>query len=119
MGAYIMDHFVERERVRALMIMTKACVLSFIGIVPIWSIESLTAYITTRYRTISLSFIHQELAFDSLALAREFLVNHSAAFFTDSASPDAAKILECKPAFPSLSQAYTEKYRKVNIKGAI
>lgn len=26
MGAYIMDHFIDRERVRALMIMTKACV---------------------------------------------------------------------------------------------
>jgi hypothetical protein len=25
MGAYIMDHFIERERVKALMIMTKAC----------------------------------------------------------------------------------------------
>lgn len=27
MGAYIMDHFVDRERLRALLIMTKACVL--------------------------------------------------------------------------------------------
>lgn len=26
MGAYIVDHFVDRERVRALLIMTKACV---------------------------------------------------------------------------------------------
>jgi hypothetical protein len=26
MGAYIMDHFVDRERLRALFIMTKACV---------------------------------------------------------------------------------------------
>jgi SAC3 family protein LENG8/THP3 len=26
MGAYIMDHFVDRERLRALLIMTKACV---------------------------------------------------------------------------------------------
>ena len=28
MGAYIMDHFIERERVRALIIMSKACVIS-------------------------------------------------------------------------------------------
>lgn len=27
MGAYIMDHFISRERVRALIVMTKACVL--------------------------------------------------------------------------------------------
>lgn len=26
MGAYIVDHFVDRERVRALLIMTRACV---------------------------------------------------------------------------------------------
>ena len=26
MGAYIMDHFVDRERLRALLVMTKACV---------------------------------------------------------------------------------------------
>ena len=26
MGAYIMDHFVDRERIRALLVMTKACV---------------------------------------------------------------------------------------------
>ena len=25
MGAYIMDHFIDRERVKALMVMTKAC----------------------------------------------------------------------------------------------
>lgn len=28
MGAYIMDHFVDRERTKGLMVMTKACVLS-------------------------------------------------------------------------------------------
>jgi hypothetical protein len=26
MGAYIMDHFVDRERLRALLVMTKSCV---------------------------------------------------------------------------------------------
>jgi SAC3 family protein LENG8/THP3 len=27
MGAYIMDHFIERERIRALLCLSKACVL--------------------------------------------------------------------------------------------
>lgn len=27
MGAYIMDHFIDRERIRALMVVTKACVV--------------------------------------------------------------------------------------------
>ncbi|KAG6817526.1 hypothetical protein H0H87_007494 [Tephrocybe sp. NHM501043] len=95
MGAYIMDHFIDRERIRALMVITKA------------------------YRTISLQFIHNELAFDSLDAARQFLVDHKAAFFTDSGEPDNKKTLDCKPASSQLSQSFEEKYRKVLIKGAI
>ncbi|KAG6813834.1 hypothetical protein H0H92_006778 [Tricholoma furcatifolium] len=95
MGAYIMDHFIDRERIRALMVITKA------------------------YKTISLQVIHNELAFDSLDAARQFLVDHSAAFFTDLQEPDNKKTVDCKPAFAPLAQAFEEKYRKVNIKGAI
>jgi hypothetical protein len=73
----------------------------------------------SRYRTLPLSFIHHELAFDSIALARDFLMSNSAAFFTNPNSPDIEKILDCKPAFPNLAHAYEEKHRKVNIKGAI
>jgi SAC3 family protein LENG8/THP3 len=32
MGAYIMDHFVDRERLRALLVMTKACVTPLFSI---------------------------------------------------------------------------------------
>ncbi|KAJ7281894.1 SAC3/GANP/Nin1/mts3/eIF-3 p25 family-domain-containing protein [Mycena rebaudengoi] len=95
MGAYIMDHFVPRERVKALMVITKA------------------------YKSIPLSFIHQELAFDTLEQAREFLVEHSAAYFTDPNSPDGQKTLDCKPAGSQLTQAFESKYRKVLIEGAI
>ncbi|KAJ7090598.1 SAC3/GANP/Nin1/mts3/eIF-3 p25 family-domain-containing protein [Mycena crocata] len=95
MGAYIMDHFVARERTKALMVITKA------------------------YKSIPLSFIHQELAFDSLEQAREFLADHSAAYFTDPNHPDGQKMLDCKPAGPQLTQAFDRKYRKVLIKGAI
>jgi len=68
---------------------------------------------------IPLSFIHNVLAFDSLDATRVFLVDHSAAFFTNAHEPDAKKVLECKSASPQLSQAFEEKYRKVLIKGAI
>ncbi|KAJ6624970.1 SAC3/GANP/Nin1/mts3/eIF-3 p25 family-domain-containing protein [Mycena sp. CBHHK59/15] len=95
MGAYIMDHFVARERVKALMVITKA------------------------YKSILLSFVQQELAFESLVQAREFLVEHSAACFTNANHPDPHKTLDCKPAGAQLAQAFETKYRKVLIKGAI
>ncbi|OBZ73492.1 Cytochrome c1, heme protein, mitochondrial [Grifola frondosa] len=83
------------ERIRALMVMTKA------------------------YKTISLSFIQNELAFDTLAVAREFLMDHRAGFFQNPNSPDMEKILDCKPAGAPLAQVFEEKYRKVQIKGAV
>ncbi|KAI0334525.1 hypothetical protein GY45DRAFT_1269620 [Cubamyces sp. BRFM 1775] len=95
MGAYIMDHFIDRERIRALMVMTKA------------------------YRTLPLTFIQNELAFDTPAAAREFLVEHRAGFFTNPNAPDADAVLDCKPAGPQLATAYEEKYRRVQIKGAV
>ncbi|EJF64140.1 hypothetical protein DICSQDRAFT_54014 [Dichomitus squalens LYAD-421 SS1] len=95
MGAYIMDHFIDRERIRALMVMTKA------------------------YRSLQLSFIQNELAFDTLAAAREFLAEHRAAFFQNPNSPDPEKVLDCKPAGSPLASVFEEKYRKVQIKGAV
>ncbi|KAJ7355558.1 SAC3/GANP/Nin1/mts3/eIF-3 p25 family-domain-containing protein [Mycena albidolilacea] len=95
MGAYIMDHFVARERAKALIVITKA------------------------YKSIPLSFIHQELAFDSIEQAREFLADHSAAYFTNPGSADDQKTLDCKPAGKQLQQGFESKYRKVLIKGAI
>ncbi|RDB23817.1 THP3 C2A9.11c [Hypsizygus marmoreus] len=95
MGAYIMDHFIDRERVKALMVMTKA------------------------YRTIPLSYIQNVLGFDTLDEARILLVKHSAAFFTNPQAPDSQKVLDCKPAGPELAKAFEEKYRKILIKGAI
>jgi len=95
MGAYIMDHFIDRERVKALMVITKS------------------------YRTISLAFLQRTLAFDSLEDTNTFLVTHSAAVFTNPSSPDIDKIVECKIANQKLAQVFEEKYRKVLIKGAI
>ena len=71
------------------------------------------------YKTIPLSYLENELAFDSMELLREFLVAHCATVFTNPNSPDTEKILDCKPVIPHLAQALEEKYRKVGIKGAI
>lgn len=73
----------------------------------------------TSYKTLSLPFIHRELAFDSLAEARDFLMNHKCAFFTNPNSPDEQKVLDCKPAVPELAKVFEEKYRKIIIKGAV
>ncbi|KAF8884983.1 SAC3/GANP/Nin1/mts3/eIF-3 p25 family-domain-containing protein [Infundibulicybe gibba] len=83
------------QRVKALMVMAKA------------------------YKTIPLSFLQSELTFDTLDATRTFLVDHSAAFFTNPFSPDNQKIFDCKPAGPKLTQVLEDKYRKVLIKGAI
>jgi hypothetical protein len=113
MGAYIMDHFIDRERIKALMVITKALVLRFS--LP----ASALIHPLTRYLTIPLPYLQNVLAFDSLDATRAFLVDHSAAFFINPRAPDSQKVLECKPAIPQLSQAFEEKYRKVLIKGAI
>jgi len=95
MGAYIMDHFIDRERIKALMVITKA------------------------YKTISMSFIQNQLAFDDLEDAHTFLTNHTVAFFINPNSSHSQKILDCKPAVSQLAQVFEDKYRKVLIKGAI
>lgn len=95
MGAYIMDHFIDRERAKALMVITKA------------------------YKTISLSYLENELAFDSSAQLCKFLVSHASAIYANPNSPDSEKVLDCKPVIPQLAQAFEEKYRKVGIRGAI
>lgn len=114
MGAYIMDHFVDRERIRALLIMTKACVCQ-----PSLMLIVDMMFPGYRYQRLSLTFIHQELALDSLSHLREFLMSHRAAHFVNPNSPDAEKVLDCKPVSAELPAVLEEKYRKVQIKGAI
>ncbi|TFK25588.1 hypothetical protein FA15DRAFT_590095 [Coprinopsis marcescibilis] len=95
MGAYIMDHFIDRERARALLVITKS------------------------YMKIPLAFVQDELAFEELEEARTFLSTHGAAVFVDPKHPDSQKVLDCRQAHPKLQQVFDDKYRKVMIKGAI
>jgi len=96
MGAYIMDHFIPRSRVQALVIMCKA------------------------YQRISLSFVNEELAFEKEGDdPHNFLVTHGAAFYTNPNAPNTEKLLDVKQAGPALAAALESKYRRVAIKGSI
>lgn len=95
MGAYIMDHFVDRERTKALMIMSKA------------------------YHNLPVTFIRDELAFETSVQVAKFLTDHKAPFYQNPNAEDDEKILNCKQAQLPLSQAYDERYRKAKLKGAI
>ncbi|KAL5531662.1 hypothetical protein ACEPAG_4539 [Sanghuangporus baumii] len=95
MGAYIMDHFVDRERTKALIVISKA------------------------YQRMPLAFIRDELAFDNAAHVTTFLTQHGAAFYQNPNVPDDQKVLACKAMQVPLAQAFDEKYRKARITGAV
>lgn len=69
--------------------------------------------------TLRLTFISNELAFDTPSQAKEFLTEHRAGHFKNPNSSDKDKILDCKPANQPLAQIFEEKYRRVQIKGAV
>ncbi|KAF9054572.1 SAC3/GANP/Nin1/mts3/eIF-3 p25 family-domain-containing protein [Panaeolus papilionaceus] len=95
MGAYIMDHFIDRERVKALMVITKA------------------------YKTLPLSFIQNSLGFDATDDLRTFLSGHNLAVFSNPNSPESERMLDCKAIAGEVIKVYQEKYRRAIIKGAI
>ncbi|CAE6454495.1 unnamed protein product [Rhizoctonia solani] len=98
MGGYIMDHMLARERISALIIMTKA------------------------YLHLPLSFLANELAFDSAADVDRFLSSHSLAIYTPaSGQPNigSEKRIDCKAAHARVVACFEEKYRKVAIVGRI
>jgi len=95
MSAYVMDHFMDRERVKALMVMSRS------------------------YQRLPLSFLVAELAFEHATQLVEFLTEHNSALFANPNAPDAEKMLECRLCHDPLQQAFETKYRKVVIKGRI
>lgn len=61
----------------------------------------------------------EELAFDSLTQARDFLDAHGGGVFANPNEPDKRRTLDCKAASPRLAQAYEEKYSRNRLKGAV
>ncbi|KAJ9110000.1 hypothetical protein QFC20_003074 [Naganishia adeliensis] len=80
MGAYLMDHFVTRERMFALTMMSKA------------------------YMTLPLAHIQAELAFENLEQTNQFLEEHQAANYVKPAQPDAFPALSSAVAQSGLSK---------------
>lgn len=100
-----MDHFVDRERINALVIMTKACVLrSEIGLFLCALLTALSSAVLSvmlhRYKTLPLVYIANELSLDEPTAAHEFLAKYSAAHYVPEApKPD----IPSKPISISLS----------------
>lgn len=72
-----------------------------------------------RYKTLPLSFIYTELGFDQITDAIDFLQEHRAAHFNNANVPDEEKTLDCRALSAHLTEIFEEKYRKVQIKGAV
>ncbi|KAK8864127.1 hypothetical protein IAR55_001373 [Kwoniella newhampshirensis] len=114
MSGYIMDHFVERERISALAIMSKA------------------------YMTLPLLFVATSLAFDTDEEADKFLVDHDAAIYTNLTVPSQSlqtpnnhwrplkptytplheRTWDCRKAHQACAKGI-EKYRVVDLKGQV
>ncbi|WVR06688.1 hypothetical protein IAU60_003720 [Kwoniella sp. DSM 27419] len=115
MSGYIMDHFVERERIAALAIMSKG------------------------YMTLPLSYITSTLAFDHEEDSDEFLKAHDAALYTNLTAPApipglsgqlanmwkpikltplVERIWDCRKAHAACA-AGISKYRVVDLKGQV
>ncbi|KAL1746823.1 SAC3/GANP/Nin1/mts3/eIF-3 p25 family-domain-containing protein [Schizophyllum fasciatum] len=91
MSAYIMDHFIPRERARALICITRA------------------------YKQIPISFLQNELCLETLEGTHQFLQDFGCSVYTtDNKSVDCAAIDQA-----TLQKSFEQKYRKINIKGAI
>nr|ODN93364.1 nuclear protein [Cryptococcus depauperatus CBS 7841] len=97
MSGYIMDHFVERERISALAVI---------------------------YMTLPLTYIFGELAFDSEEHTHQFLADHDAAIYTPLPMLQGARlplrdlIWDCKKAHQACQKGI-EKYRVVDLKGQV
>lgn len=63
--------------------------------------------------------MQNELAFDTLPEARDFMKDHNAAIFTNPTEPEEKFVLDCKAMNVPLNLVFEEKYRKVQIKGAV
>ncbi|KAI8878344.1 SAC3/GANP domain-containing protein [Backusella circina FSU 941] len=90
MGGYLMDQFVERERVQSLIILCKAC-----------------------RPDLSLDFIQHELSFDDPEALLKFLTEQKACILKDNLN-----FLDTRAAHLGLVES-SRKYKKIDIKGQL
>ena len=113
MGAYMMDHFLARERVTALVTISKAYVTRALLIH-----EVLITPIPYSYMNIPLSFVASQLAFETQAEAHDFLARHAAAIYTPASgtgSTQQDRQIDCRAIRQILTDALAN-YTKVDIK---
>ena len=123
MGAYLMDSFIERERLFALEIICKA----YISLNPVhytFGSIQLTYLVESSYRVyIELRFLTDELGFESDGECAQFLTNHGAGdFLMEKQGEDGSVVaikFNCPPARPIFTAAKEAAFRKVDIKGQI
>ena len=114
MSGYIMDHFITRERAKTLIVFSKVYVFPLAFSCYYWTYVRLC-----RYKTIPLSFLSSELAIDDTKETLDFLDAHIMTTFTNPNSADKDKIVDFKSVYTELIKVYDDKYKKVNIRGAI
>lgn len=113
MGSYLMDMFIERERLHALANISRA----YVGL-PL----SRALADACRYMTVALRFLTDELSFESDDACREFLQAHNVHHIIDEKVDDAGgrslrvRVREAAGVFEGLRQA---AFSKVDIKGQI
>jgi hypothetical protein len=112
LGAYLMDMFIERERLHALANMSRAYVRCVVGVE--------TSLTRLRYMNVGLRFLTDELQFGDDNECREFLESHGASQAIDKKTDEhgnpqfRVKVKEAASIFESLRQA---AFAMVDIKG--
>jgi SAC3 family protein LENG8/THP3 len=91
MGGFIMDHFIARERCKALIIMTKS------------------------YASLDLEYVKKVLRFESLEELRQFLSQRNSLF----EDPNKKNFLICRSVKEGLEQSFASEFKKIDIKGQI
>ncbi|KIY70771.1 hypothetical protein CYLTODRAFT_370451 [Cylindrobasidium torrendii FP15055 ss-10] len=97
MAGYLMDHFVPRERLRALIVMSKA------------------------YKSLPMSLMMDQLAFETTADLLVFLGQYKLLIIESLSGNDTeGPLVDLRtPGSVSLQQTYDETFKKVGIKGAV
>jgi hypothetical protein len=72
-----------------------------------------------RYISVPMVFIVKELAFETVSETLDFLSSHDCAIFSNPNHSDTEKTFDCKAASAPLIKLMEEKFRKIQIKGAI
>jgi hypothetical protein len=130
MGGYLMDHFLDRERIKALGILSRACVLPVSHRLPSLLAHANASILLSHervpsYISLPITFITAELAFETPHETTTFFRTHAIDAYqpapgktTSLGLRDDEKVWDCKGAWAALGEAL-RKTVKVDIKGQL